>query len=173
MSGSWVWKRKERGEGEKREEKGRFMPSPWIVTDNNAVPRISTRPSYPTLPTHCRDRFIASILATSSNRANKSRFPRDQLVSSIRREPGEILFIAFYRLKMRKKARAKFPPIFFPSLVRKEIERVIKRNFSSRFIYIYIWIDTARISREFLPNLIIHLVVDAAEQAFVMQQLLT
>lgn len=31
--------------GEKREEKGRFMPSPWIVTDNNAVPRISTRPS--------------------------------------------------------------------------------------------------------------------------------
>lgn len=137
MSGSWVWKRKERGEGEKREEKGRFMPSPWIVTDNNAVPRISTRPSYPTLPTHCRDRFIASILATSSNRANKSRFPRDQLVSSIRREPGEILFIAFYRLKMKKKARAKFPSIFFPSLVRKEIERVIKRNFSSRFIYIY------------------------------------
>lgn len=41
-----------RGGGE-REEKGRFMPSSSIVTDNNAVPRISQRSSSllrPTLP---------------------------------------------------------------------------------------------------------------------------
>lgn len=97
-------KGKEKGgeEGTKRStnrrRKGRFVRSSWIVTDNNAVPRISTRSSSAlsivvivlSRPLHRRDEF-QRLIKTFRSRCflrfdNRREEHRDRSILKLRRD---------------------------------------------------------------------------------------
>lgn len=94
-------KREGRGKGTKRStnrrRKGRFVRSSWIVTDNNAVPRISTRSSSAlsivvivlSRPLHRRDEFqrlIKSFRSRFLRFVNRREEHRDRSILKLCRD---------------------------------------------------------------------------------------
>lgn len=110
MSARKEERRKEKGKGKReggeegtkrstnRRRKGRFVRSSWIVTDNNAVPRISTRSSSAlsivvivlSRPLHRRDEF-QRLIKTFRSRCflrfdNRREEHRDRSILKLRRD---------------------------------------------------------------------------------------